>query len=314
MIYTVTLNPAMDKTLEVPDFRVGDHARARLRALSPAGKGLNVALGLARLGERATACGLVGRGEQEVYRRALEREGVVCALCPVEGVTRTNTTILDPARRTTTHLREEGFSVRAQDVARLTDRLGGALARGRGRGGWAVVAFCGSLPPGLAQEDWVALLLACRKAGGVPVVDTSGPALRAAVDSGFVDTIKPNLDELGHCVGEAVRREGAVARATELLNRVRLVLVTLGADGAYAVGREGCVGMACRIDPSQVRNTVGCGDAFLAGWLWGLCSGAGVAECLRRAVAAGAASALSERTVGYTREQVERLLPRCEPI
>lgn len=314
MVITVTLNPAIDRVLEVPDFRVGAHAPAQLAALLPAGKGVNVARGLVLLGARATACGLVGRGEEETYRESLRRDGIECAMCAVDGVTRTNTTILDPQRGTTTHLREQGFTVAGADLERLRLSLAAAIRGSRKGGEQASVVFSGSLPPGLQPADFVALLQLCRQAGGSVIVDTSGDALAAAIQSGCVDTVKPNLPELTQCLGQDVGRGEAAERAADLLDKVETVLLTVGAEGAYAVRRDGCEGLACRVDPSQVRNTVGCGDAFLAGWLYGRKRSDDVATALRWAVAAGAASAVSGTTVGYTREDVENLLPRCEPI
>lgn len=311
MVITVTLNPTTDRTLEAPNFRVGQHARARLVALVPAGKGVNVARGLALLGARATACGLVGRGELETYRESLRRDGAECAMCAVDAVTRSNTTILDPESGTTTHLREQGFTVTGADLERLRASLADVVAGSRANGQRVSVVFAGSLPPGVGPEDFVALLALCHEAGGAVVVDTSGDALVASVESGCADTIKPNLLELGQCLGEEVSRGEAPARAAELLEKVETVLLTLGAEGAYAVRRDGCEGLACRVDQSQVRNNVGCGDAFLAGWLYGLESSGDVSTALRWAVAAGAASALSPTTVGYTREEVERLLHKC---
>ena len=314
MIITVTLNPTIDKALEAPGFRVGQHARVRLAALLPAGKGVNVARGVALLGGEAVACGLVGRGEESTYRDSLERDGVACAFTPVEGVTRSNTTILDPVGGTTTHLREEGFQVGPDDVARLRARLAGVIAGCQMGGEGAVVVFAGSLPPGLRIDDWVALLEQCREAGSSVVVDTSGDALRSAVDSGSADTVKPNLTELGQCLGAEVGRAEAPGRAGELLTKVRTVLLTLGEEGAYAVRRDGSEGAACRLAADEVRNTVGCGDAFLAGWLHGFRTTGDASQALRWAVATGAASARSESTVGYTRHDVEHLLPRCTAI
>ncbi len=314
MILTVTLNPTTDRTLEVPHFEVGRHARARLVALVPAGKGINVARGLVRLGSRALACGLVGRWEAPLYAESLRRDGVECALCPVEGTTRSNTTILDPTGGTTTHLREQGFTVKADDVARLRSRLAEGIRRCRADAEEVTTVFSGSLPPGLKEADWLSLLRHCRGAGARIVLDTGGDALRAALDSGLVDTIKPNLAELARCLGQEVERAEAPERAAELLDRTQTVLLTLGAEGAFAICRDGTMGVACRLDPARVRNTVGCGDAFLAGWLYGVETCSEVAAALRWGAAAGAASACSDTTAGYTRREVEQLLPNCEAI
>ncbi|MFO8006803.1 MAG: 1-phosphofructokinase family hexose kinase [Candidatus Brocadiia bacterium] len=309
MIVTVTLNPAVDKALDVPGFEVGAHARARVQSVLPAGKGNNVARGVARLGGKALATGLVGRAEVAAFDHSLSADGVRTWFQPVDGTTRTNTTILDPEARTTTHLREEGFTVSPADLEGLRRILLDCMWESCG----AAVVFAGSLPPGCGPADLAGLIASVAEAGGRLVVDTSGPALRAAVDGGHVATIKPNLTELRQLLDEEVSPEQAPGRARELLDRVGTVLLTLGAGGAYVVREDVEVGLRCPLPEAELGNTVGCGDAFLAGWLRGLELTETPEETLRWAVAAGAASAMSETTVGYTLEDVRRLLPRCEP-
>jgi len=313
MIITVTLNPTIDKTLEAPDFHVGGHLQAKVRELLVGGKGINVAIGLARLGSPVAACALVGRNELEFFRKTLKKCRVKPCLCRVEGVTRTNTTVLDPVNRTATHLRERGFEVGAGEVAAVRSTLERTLSS-HGAPEHDRVVFAGSLPPGVKNEDFVGLIGVCAGAGARVVVDTNGDPLRAAVDSGDVHTVKPNLEELGHCVGDRVPRAEAAERAAELLDRVSTVLVTLGAEGAYVIARGLRLGMKCPLLSSEVRSAVGAGDAFLAGWLHGLEGGCDEGEALRWAVAAGAASVTAETTTGYTAEQVRRLLRRCEGI
>jgi 1-phosphofructokinase family hexose kinase len=310
VIVTVTLNPAVDKALEVPGFEVGAHARARVVSVLPAGKGVNVARGFARLGGRALASGLVGRDEERLYAESLAADEVEARFCTVSGRTRVNTTVLDPQSRTATHLREEGPEVAFRDVERLRALLTDVIAAGGPR----AVVFAGSLPPGLGPDGFAGLVAAGAGLGAPAVVDTSGPALRAVVAGRAAEVIKPNLLELGHCLGRSVEQEEALAAAETLLERVGTVLLTLGAEGALLVRPGLTVGRRCPLADGEVRNTVGCGDAFLAGWLRGEEVGEDPAEALCWAVAAGAASAASESTVGYGLEDVERLLPRCEPI
>jgi 1-phosphofructokinase len=307
MILTVTLNPAVDKVLEVPAFAVGAHARAAVKSLLPAGKGVNVARGIARLGGEARATGLIGRNEQRMFAESLAEEGVEAEFWPVAGLTRTNTTILDPDAHTTTHLRERGFRVGAEDVAAIGTLLERRLSEWPG----ATVVFAGSLPDGLSSDAFAGLVRSCAGRGAEVVVDTNGPALRAAVESRAVSTVKPNLEELAECVGRPVQRRDALDAARELLGCVTTVLLTLGEEGAYLVTRAGATGRRCPLGPGELGNTVGCGDAFLAGWLRGRQISSGPCEALSWAVAAGAASAMSETTVGYTLADVETLLRRC---
>lgn len=310
MIVTVTLNTTVDRVLEVPGFRVGVHARAAVKQLQPSGKGVNVARGLARLGVKALAAGFVGRDQAQTYADSLQEDGVESVLCTVSGRTRMNTTILDPVGHTTTHVREPGFEVGPQDL----DRLRGVLAERLTDLERPTVAFSGSVPQGMAPDDFADLLAACSEAGARLVVDANGPPLQAAVATGVVDTLKPNLLELAECLGREVPAEEAPAAAAELLGHVRTVLVTLGAQGAWLV-REGlAAGSRCRLREDEVRNVVGCGDAFLVGWLRAEQRAADPTEALRWAVAAGAACAMTEATVGYTLPEVEALLPRCERL
>jgi len=310
MIITVTLNPAIDKALDVPDFHVGAHARALVRSLLPAGKGTNVARGVARLGGRAMACGFVGREEEALFARSLTEDGVESRFRAVDGLTRTNTTVLDPEARTTTHLREQGFEITEDDRAALTDILLDWIAEHPD----APVVFAGSLPPGMEPDHFAAMLCACAEAGADILVDTNGPALRAAFETGAVGTLKPNLEELGELTGCDVPRKRAVEVARSLTDRVDTVLLTLGTEGAYLLRKDTTIGRWCPLPEDEVRNTVGCGDAFLAGWLRGGEVAADPKQRLEWAVAAGAASATSDTTVGYSRQDVERLLPRCEPL
>ena len=313
MVLTVTPNPTIDKTLEAPHFRVGDHARVRVRAIVPAGKGINVARGLAALGGQAAACAFVGRNEASSYGQLLESEGIPWHFVPVEGVTRSNTTVLDPVNHTVTHLREEGFCVGREQVVAMRTLLEGLLT-GRPDGGAQRIVFCGSLPRGMEPDDLAGLVSQCRQRGAQVVVDANGPALRQAVLTGAVHTVKPNLEELGECLGARPQAQDAPARAEELLDWVDTVLLTLGADGAYVITKGLRYGLKCDLPRDRVRNTVGAGDAFLAGWLRGceLCDDP--RDALRWAVAAGAACVTSDTTVGYTRRDVEALLDGSSEI
>jgi 1-phosphofructokinase len=311
MVITVTLNPAIDKVLEVPGFSVGAHARAAVRLLLPAGKGNNVARGIVRLGGAAEARGLVGRGEERLFTESLRAEGVEPRFTAVDGLTRTNTTVLDPDAHTTTHLREPGLRVCPGDVAAIRDALARRIAE---LSPDPFVLFAGSVPAGCGPADFAGLLEACADQGARLVVDTNGPPLRAAVETGRVDTIKPNEEELAECLGYAPAADTAGEAAAGLLDRVGTVLLTLGARGALLVRPGLVVGRRCPLRDDEVRNTTGCGDAFLAGWLAAVEVGLAPDEALGRAVAAGGAAATGEATVSYTVSDVEGLLARCEPF
>lgn len=311
VVVTVTLNPAIDKVLVAPGFGVGEHIRAEVKSVTAAGKGINVARGVARMGGRVGACALIGRDEHRVFHQSLHRETIDARLILVDGRTRVNTTILDPEARTTTHVREPGFEVQPDDLAAVCRELADWLPK---LAGAPVVVFAGSLPPNMMADDFAAVVEAVAQTGCPIVVDTNGLALRAALETGVVATVKPNLSELSECLGREIAPQDVLEAGCSILSKATTVLVTMGADGAWVLTGGQRVGWRCRLDPSELQNTVGCGDAFLAGWLLARMRGADISEALHWAVAAGAAGASSETSVGYTLADVEALLPRCERL
>ena len=315
MIITVTLNPAIDKTVEAPHFHVGGHVRVKVKGSVPAGKGINVARGLAVLGIRCNACALMGKNEQPLYRELLKKQGIEPHFITVPGNTRTNTTVLDPADRTTTHLREEGFQASSHLIARVRRTLGEMVGTNLGGTEMVTVVFCGSLPPGVSPDDFLTLTARCSNLGARVVIDTSGQALHEIVRERVAHTIKPNLQELRQCLEEDVSEEEAPDAAKDLLGHTERILLTLSGKGAYLITEEFTCGLSCPVSREELRNTVGAGDAFLAGWLAG-CERAGgdLTTALEWAVATGSASVRTDTAVGYTRNDVEELRRQVEEI
>ncbi len=329
-IITVTLNTSVDRTLEVPCFAVGAHLKGRLVRMQPGGKGVNVARCLAALGVPAVVTGLVGRSELPLFRRSFRGTLVRVELVPIAGPTRTNTTILDPEGGTDTHIREAGSPVTSEEVGALRAKLRGLASSD------ALVAFCGSLPPGMGDAQLRALLATARERGARLAADLNGPQLAVALatattppvgpphkarrraamiaelNNSAILLIKPNVGELGECLGRDLSEAGErdlVAAAQSLLGRVGTVLVTRGSEGALAVGRSEV--LAGAVEAVAPRNTVGCGDAFLAGYLAGMWRGQAPAEALRLAVACGAAQAEAEAPGNFSAARVAELALRA---
>jgi len=314
MIFTLTLNPAVDRVLAVPGFAPGGVQRAELVALLAAGKGFNVSRILAELGAASVAAGLVGRSEEGLYAGSFRALGVETVLAAFAAPTRGNVTILDPQAGTETHLRERGPEAPGEAVARLEQALLARLAPGD----WLV--FCGSLPPGIPPERPSGLLGAARSRGAQLFADTSGAAL-PAVWALRPEVLSVNAAELGELAGSPVEGAGqAVEAARRLLGvpgpqpsgREPLLLIKLGAQGAVAVTASG----AWQARPAAVaaRNTVGAGDAFNAGYL--AREAAGLPAALAFAVACGAAQVASGALGRLRRAEAERLAGRvrAEPL
>ena len=304
MIVTVTLNTCIDRVVEVPGFAVGATLKGRALRRQPAGKGINVSRCLAALGHQSVASGFVGRAERPAFATEMARCGLAELLVEVNGRTRDNITYLDPEAHTETHVREEGFEVNQGDLARLDSALAAAVHPGD------VVVFAGSVPPGLRPTDLARLVAACRECGARVAVDCDGEPYRHAVDARpFL--IKPNIAELRDLTGlSPCSPEEAAQASSRLLDRVEIVLASMGARGAVCTTTQQAWHARGSVD--CVRSTVGCGDALLAGFLAAHEESAPLADCLRRAVACGGASAKHDIAGELDRRDVQELLHRVE--
>ncbi|TQM69047.1 fructose-1-phosphate kinase [Actinomadura hallensis] len=303
MIVTVTLNPSLDRTIEVDVLARGAVIRARSARLDPGGKGVNVSRALLANGVASTAVVAVGGADGDQLRRLLEAEGMRVDAVRVAGRTRSNVTIVEPGG-VTTKLNEPGGPLSAAEL----DEIGAAVEAAAAGASWVV--GCGSLPPGVPDDTYAGL---CRRFGpdGIPVaVDTSGAALRAAVPAG-PDLIKPNREELAEAVGGPVDTIADVVEAAgELRDRgARAVLVSLGAEGAVLVDDDGVLTGEAPV--ARPNSTVGAGDALLAGFLAGGARGpAALAEALAWGAAAVRLPASRMPGEADIRRDIVRIHPR----
>jgi 1-phosphofructokinase len=284
MIITVTLNAAIDRIIEVKNFREGEHNRGRLVRVVPAGKGVNVSRVLAQLGIQNAASGFVGSGELELYREGLSHmkgaAGIAEAFIAVAGHTRTNTTIVDPLGGRETHISEQGFSVSDAEKQSLLARLATLISKGD------FVVFSGSLPQGFSIADLDSLLAVVKKRKAKTVIDCSDGGIVSACKT-RAWAVKPNREELSEALGTPLADLGAVAQAAkELAKKIAVVLVTLGAEGAVASDGAKTLAASLAAPAPGAVNTVGAGDAFLAGFLAGWHHTEELEGALRTAVAA----------------------------
>ncbi len=283
MIYTVTLNPALDHTLQLDRLQPGRLHRARAAVLTAGGKGINVSRVLTGLSVPNTALLLAAGGTGQLLQTLLQAEGVETRpLFLPQGSTRINVKLLAGEE---TELNTPGPAVAAADFARLC-----AQVRTLQPGDW--LCLCGSLPPGLPADAYCRLLEAVGK-GVHTMLDTAGEALAAALPA-HPGLIKPNRVELEALVGHPLPDDTSlVAAARQLQARgAGAVLVSLGGEGALLVLPDGQV-LRQPAPRGRVQGTVGAGDSAVAGYVAAAAAGGTPQQALALAVAAGSATAFA---------------------
>ncbi|MEV0618513.1 1-phosphofructokinase [Nonomuraea sp. NPDC050404] len=317
VILTLTLNPSLDRTIEVGSLTRGAVIRAGAAHLDPGGKGVNVSRALAA--NRVGSCAVIPYGGDEGRRliSLLSATGLDMITVPVAGSTRSNISLTEPDG-TVTKINEPGTALSPAELDTIADAVLGAAHSAD----WVVAS--GSLPPEAPADVYAQL---CRRFAGAGInvaVDTSGPALLAALAAGPA-LVKPNREELAEATGIPIATLGDAIDAARKLRAMgaRAVLASLGGDGAVLVEgpTEGLAeGDGEAEEQEQVwfgesfvaepRSTVGAGDAMLAGFL---AAGARGEQALAEALAwATAAVALPGSRMPHPSD-INRDLVRLSP-
>jgi|SRR5579884_2912195 len=307
MIITVTLNPALDKTLEVPNFTPGRRHRTVDQVTMPGGKGVNVARAIKRLGQPVIATGLAGGATGTRIVEALNDEAILNAFVRIREESRTNTAVLDPTTGSHTEIIERGPAVSLQELELFRDKLL-YLAKGA-----SMCVFAGSLPRGVEPDAYAELIREVRRLGVITVLDTEGEPLRLAVRA-QPDVVSPNELEAEELVGQEFNDTGDRAQAVIEMTRLGAVeAIMTVSDGCYAYLQDaGPTLFRVTVEEQEARSRIGSGDAFLAGYVAARYSGRSPAECLRYGVACGAESVQHFGAGIIDPVKVDRLLPEVE--
>lgn len=287
MIYTVTLNPAVDYIVSPEQFALNEINRYASCTYGPGGKGVNVSLLLTSLGVRNRALGLCAGFSGTEIVRLMEEKGCDTDFVRLpEGHSRINVKVCAPDGGET-DLNGEGPEVPAESFEELKEKL-----RELREGDLLVLA--GSVPASLGKGVYEDFLREIRAGGAQAVVDATGDALRRTLPyRPFL--VKPNDEELGELFGVEIKTvEEAKAYAGELVRMgARNVVVSMGSKGALLVSETG-ESLFCRTVRGEAVSTVGAGDSLVAGFLYGWGLHGTLEGALRWGVAAGAATAFSK--------------------
>ncbi len=301
MIYTVTPNPGLDRTLTVADIRFDEVLRASASRADPGGKGINVSRALLALGLPSVALGFVGGTTGARLQADIQALGIRTDFTLIRGETRTNTVVMEADSRRLIKVNEAGPMIEPGECEALLTRAA-ELAQA---GDWWVLS--GALAPGLPDTFYAQLTDLVQTRGARVALDASGEALRrGAAARPFL--VKPNALEAGEFSGIEVRDESSARDAAGFLLQcgVQVVALSLGADG-LVLARGGEV-VRVRAPRIQVRNTVGAGDALLAGVIYALERDLPLREAARWGAACGSAAAALDGTAFAALGEVQGLL------
>jgi 1-phosphofructokinase/tagatose 6-phosphate kinase len=308
VIITVTLNAAIDRTLAVPNFRLGHRHRAVESRTFAGGKGVNVARALKLLGRPVIATGLAGGGTGSRILERLAEESILNDFTRIEGESRANLAVIDPTSGEQTEINERGPEVGGEEIDRFLEKLL-YLAQGA-----SLCVLAGSVPPGVDAAVYARLTGELRRLGVSAILDTEGEPMRLGLRAEPA-VVAPNVVEAEEAVGHEFNDADDFALGLA-------GLLEMGAGEAVITREAGCVAIVTEgserrryeveIQPLEPVSGVGSGDCFLAGYVAARYEGGSARDCLAYGVACGAQSTQHIGAGTLDLREVERLLPRVD--
>ncbi len=301
MIYTVTLNPALDRTLWINEIREDVSNRIIREESYAGGKGIVVSKVLTALGVENRALGFIAGFAGRQLEAQLIRDGTQCGFIPVSGETRINIVIVEMSTGRQIILNSSGPEVKPFELIEIDDVVKRLEEP-------ELISIGGSLPPGAHPEIYRKIIETAKLRGAKVVLDVDREALKVGI-GGKPDVIKPNIHELSSLVGRRLEKRNEILEAAREINRrgVGIVLVSMGPRGILLVS-GGKVYQA--VPPAvEVVNTIGAGDSSVAGFIYGQVTEKDLKESLIYATAAGTATTLRAGTALAQKEDVERIVP-----
>lgn len=308
MIITVTLNPAIDKTVEIEELKRGGLNRITRSIYDAGGKGINVSKTIDALGGTSAAVGFLAGNAGKNLVSMLEGYQIQCDFIWVDGETRTNTKVFEKDGRLT-ELNESGPEITKEQVEALLEKLDQYADEN------ALFVLSGSIPASMDRSVYRTIIERVHKKGAKVLLDADGEAFRLAAEAA-PDIVKPNIEELKAFINQARPgmntehdAESCIREGIRLLTDlgIGMVILSMGADGArfFWSGKEAVRYPAL---PVKIHSTVGAGDAMAAAWAYATERGMCLEEKAELAMAVSAGAVMTEGTKPPSKELVEQLL------
>lgn len=300
MIITMTMNPAIDKTVEINALMRGGLNRINHVTKDAGGKGINVSKTIKSLGGESVSTGFLGGQTGETIRTILRELKIIEDFVTVDMETRVNTKVVESGGMVT-ELNESGPTISRQSVSDLKCILNTYLKEND------LLILAGSVPNGVSKDIYKDLTEYAHNNGAKVFVDADGELFANALLA-KPDIVKPNKEELEKYVGYSLNNSEEILRAGKILleKGVKTVIISLGAEGAYFIDEKHTLyspGLAVK-----VNSTVGAGDAMVAAFAYGMDQNMSFETCAKLAVATSAGAVTTVGTKPPTKQEVETLL------
>lgn len=305
MVITVTLNPALDKTLSIGNFTLGTVNRVENIRYDIGGKGINVSKVLKNFDIDSVCTGFLGGVWESHFEKELKKRKIQTNFVHIAESTRTNTKVVDSIYKVYTDINEAGPNIDSEELKCFLEKFETLCNRGD------IVVLSGGVSSSIPVDIYGTLIKLAKQKGAITVFDADGELLKHGLKE-KPDIIKPNIHELQKLMGFDDEEESTVIKMAKQLieGGVKKVLVSLGEKGAIYITEEGVV--SCEGLKVNVKSTVGAGDSMVAALVYGLINNLKDKETLAFANACGAASVEMEGTEACSLEEVKKLVDKIK--
>lgn len=300
MIITVTLNPALDKTIEIDEFKIGSVNRIVSTRVDAGGKGINVSKVIKELQHESLALGLLGGSSGNHIKNYLDNLNINNDFLLVKGETRTNFKIIDKANNTHTDINENGPSLVESDITNIKEKIMQHCTSE------SLVILSGSVPSGVSTSIYGEIIKDIKNKGGKVILDADGELLIQGIKAGPY-MVKPNIHELEKAFGITIDNEKKVIETAKKILEygVKYVVISLGSEGSIFVSHDKVAKV--KGIKVEVKSTVGAGDSMVAAFAIAVEKDYSFEEAMKLASATSTANVMTEGTQTGRFEDIEKL-------
>ncbi|ADQ03693.1 1-phosphofructokinase [Caldicellulosiruptor owensensis OL] len=303
MIYTVTLNPAIDMTVYIDTLKKGQVNRSRYCLMDAGGKGINVSKVIKALGGQSIVLGFLGNDNKDWFLKYLKEMQLDFDFIFVDGLTRTNIKIVETSQKIYTDLNQNGFEVKKKDINHLFEKID-KIAKADD-----IFVVSGSLPPGADEEVYAELIRILKQKGAKVIFDADGKALKSGVLE-KPDVMKPNIHEF-KCLFDVDENDlnSIVNSAKKLIESgIKKVLISMGAKGAVFVTEN--MELFAKAAEAKIKSTTGAGDSMVAAISYGLSQNMDDVSIFKLALACAAAKVSKEGVKPPEKKEIKKFLEK----